>query len=87
MIPRSVRHSHISDYTRECFRVKEIRRQNVKAVRLLGVPVFVTMMHVSNFRKAASHAKSPAAIDYNTRIAGLCGEASDAMDKGNIREF
>ena len=84
---RSVRHSHISAYTRGCVKIREIKRQHVKAIKLLRVPFFVTMLHVHNFRKAASHAKSAAAIDFSTRLQGLCEAASAAMDKGNLREF
>ena len=78
---------YISAYTRECVKIKEITRQHVKATKLLRVPFFVTMHHVHNFRKAASHAKSAAAIDFSTRLQGLCEAASAAMDKGNLREF
>ena len=48
---RSVRHSHISAYTRECVKIREINRQHVKAVKLLRVPFFVTMHHVHNSRR------------------------------------
>ena len=78
---------YISAYTRECVKIKEITRQHVKATKLLRVPFFVTMHHVHNFRKAASHAKSAAAIDFCTRLQGLCEAASAAMDKGNLSEF
>ena len=68
-------------------KITEIKRRNVKAIKLLRVPIFVTMHHGHNFRKAASHAKSVAAIDFSTRLQGLCEAASAAMDKGNLREF
>ena len=84
---RSVRHSHISDCTRGLVKIRESFRHKIKEVKLLRLPNFVVLHHVSQFKKAATNAKRAAAIDLNTRLCGLCSDASSAIDKGDTREF
>ena len=84
---KSSRHSHILDCIRSLVTIREISRHKVKAVKLLRVFNFAVSHHVSEFKKVAGNAKRAAAIDFNTRISGLCGEASSVIDTHNMKQF